>query len=109
MFLVEVIVAPSSHQSLTTFFSVWDDPYLWRMCSDQIIRHCVHELEIPSILHFCHTLAYGGHFGPQRTARKVLDAGFYWPTLFHDSYTYCKNCEQCQKTGTISRKNEIPQ
>ncbi|XP_027356740.1 uncharacterized protein LOC113866049 [Abrus precatorius] len=54
-------------------YYVWDDPYLWRMCSDQIIRRCVHELEIPSILHFCHTLACGGHIGSQRTARKIFD------------------------------------
>ena len=90
-------------------YYMWDDPYLWRMCSDQVIRRCVHESEMPSILQFCHTLACGGHFGPQRTARKILDAGFYWPTLFRDAYTYCKNCEQCQKTGSISRRNEMPQ
>ncbi|XP_027351173.1 uncharacterized protein LOC113862282 [Abrus precatorius] len=90
-------------------YYVWDDPYLWRMCSDQVIRRCVHELEIPSILQFCHTLAYEGHFGPQRTARKVLDSGFYWPTLFRDAYTFCKSCAQCQKIGSISRRNEMPQ
>ena len=27
----------------------------------------------------------GGHFGPQRTASKVLEAGFYWPTIFQDA------------------------
>ncbi|XP_070677011.1 uncharacterized protein [Malus domestica] len=37
---------------------VWDDPYLWKYCSDQIIRRCVHDSEIQSILHFCHTYAF---------------------------------------------------
>ena len=69
----------------------------------------MHELEIPSILHFCHTLACGGYFGQQHTVRKVLHFGFYWPTLFRDAYTYCKNCEQCQKTGSISHRNEMSQ
>ena len=44
-------------------YYAWDDPYLWCMCSDQVIRHCVHEHEIPSILQFCHTLTCSGHFG----------------------------------------------
>nr|URM60731.1 ZF-HD family protein [Gymnema sylvestre] len=90
-------------------YYVWDDPYLWRICSDQIIRRCIPDYEFSSVLRFCHTLACGGHFGPQRTARKVLDSGLYWPTLFRDAYDYCKSCERCQHTGNISRRNEMPQ
>ena len=78
-------------------YYVWDDPYLWKHCSDQIIRRCVSQQEIPSILKFCHSYACGGHFGPKRTARKVLECGLFWPTLFRDSYMFCKACEQCQK------------
>ncbi|XP_070676276.1 uncharacterized protein, partial [Malus domestica] len=37
---------------------VWDDPYLWKYCSDQIIRRCVHDSEIQSILNFCHSYAF---------------------------------------------------
>ncbi|PIN01467.1 DNA-directed DNA polymerase [Handroanthus impetiginosus] len=54
-------------------YYVWDDPYLWKHCSDQIIRRCVSESEIPLILSFCHSYACGGHFGPKRTARKILE------------------------------------
>ncbi|KAH9751265.1 hypothetical protein KPL71_014224 [Citrus sinensis] len=43
-------------------YYVWDDPYLWKHCSDQVIRRCVSEFEIPSILQFCHSYACGGHF-----------------------------------------------
>ena len=62
-----------------------------------------------SILRFCHNYACGGHFGPKRTARKVLDSELYWATLFRDAYLFCKNCERCQQTGTLSRRNEMPQ
>ena len=24
-------------------FYVWDDPYLWKYCPDQILRRCVHD------------------------------------------------------------------
>ncbi|XP_042038334.1 uncharacterized protein LOC121784238 [Salvia splendens] len=67
----------------------WDDSYLWRMGSDQVIRRCIPEWEHRDVLDHCHALACGGHFGPRKTARKVLDSGFYWPTLNKDAYDYC--------------------
>ncbi|KAL1544414.1 hypothetical protein AAHA92_21269 [Salvia divinorum] len=57
----------------------WDDPYLWRVGADQVIRRCIPEWEQKEVLTHCHSLACGGHFGPRKTARKVLDSGFYWP------------------------------
>ena len=74
-------------------YYAWDDPYLYKYYADQIIRRCVPNDETPSILTLCHAYAWGGHFGPKRMARKVLDSGFYWPTLFHDAYIFCKNYE----------------
>ena len=43
-------------------YYVWDEPYLWKYCSDGIIRRCILESEIPSVLEFCHSYACGGHF-----------------------------------------------
>lgn len=87
----------------------WDEPYLWKIGADQIIRRCAPESEQKSILEHCHTLACGGHFGAKRTARKVLDSGFFWPSLQRDSYEFCKSCHRCQMTGNISRRDEMPQ
>ncbi|XP_062113938.1 uncharacterized protein LOC133824940 [Humulus lupulus] len=75
---------------------IWDEPYHWKHCTDQIIRRCVPESEFCSILAFCHAYSCGGHFGPKRTARKIFDSNFYWPTIFKDSYAYCK-CDRCQR------------
>ncbi|CAN6725367.1 unnamed protein product [Malus baccata var. baccata] len=90
-------------------FYVWDDPYLWKFCPDQIIRRCVHDSECHSILSFCHTYACGGHFGTQRTALKVLQCGFYWPSIFKDAKTFCLTCDKCQRMGGISAKDQMPQ
>ncbi|CAN6554924.1 unnamed protein product [Malus baccata var. baccata] len=90
-------------------FYVWDDPYLWKFCPDQIIRRCVHDSECHSILSFCHTYACGGHFGTQRTALKVLQCGFYWPSIFKDAKTFCLTCDKCQRIGGISAKDQMPQ
>ncbi|CAN6547384.1 unnamed protein product [Malus baccata var. baccata] len=90
-------------------FYVWDDPYLWKFCPDQVVRRCVNESEFQSILTFCHSYACGGHFGTQRTALKVLECGFYWPTIFRDARTFCLTCDRCQRMGNISAKDQMPQ
>ena len=50
-----------------------------------------------------------GHFGAVRTAQKVLQSGLYWPGLFQDAQKYVRQCDRCQRTGTISKRDEMPQ
>ncbi|CAL9012107.1 unnamed protein product, partial [Prunus brigantina] len=100
-------------QERKKFFSMvkhymWDEPYLFKYCPDQIIRRCVPESEQQSILTFSHALACGGHFSAKKTALKVLQSGFFWPTLFKDAFDFCSKCDRCQKMGNISRRNEMP-
>lgn len=90
-------------------FYVWDDPYLWKHCTDQVIRRCLLDNEVQSVFSFCHSHACGGHFGAHKTARTVFDAGFYWLHIFRDAYAFCKSCDRCQRVETISRRNEMPQ
>ncbi|KAL1564725.1 hypothetical protein AAHA92_07031 [Salvia divinorum] len=87
----------------------WDDPYLWKIGADQVIRRCIPDWEIEDVLTHCHSLACGGHFGPKKAARKVLDSGFYWPSLHKDAYEFCRSCKRCQLTGGISTRDEMPQ
>ena len=86
----------------------WEDPLLYKVCADNMIRKCVPQEEVVSILNSCHSSPYRGHFGPTRTAAKVLQSGFYWPSLFKDCYTFVKSCDRCQRTGNISRQHELP-
>ena len=44
--------------------------------------------EIQSVISFCHEQACGGHFSVKKIATKILQSGFYWPTLFHDAYVF---------------------
>ena len=86
----------------------FDDPYLFKYCPDQIIRRCIPEDDYLSVISFCHDHACGGHFSSKKTAAKVLQCGFYWPTLFKDCHTFCLHCERCQKLGRITRRNMMP-
>ncbi|XP_034218971.1 LOW QUALITY PROTEIN: uncharacterized protein LOC117630344 [Prunus dulcis] len=86
----------------------WDDPYLFKHCPDQVIRRCVPEGDFKSILEFCHSHACGGHFGAKKTASKVLQSGFFWPTLFKDAYVFCASCDRCQRMGNLHARNQMP-
>ncbi|GKE85351.1 reverse transcriptase domain-containing protein, partial [Tanacetum coccineum] len=87
----------------------WDDPYLFRICADQIIRRCVHGQEAFEILKACHEGPTGGHHSANLTARKVFDAGFFWPTIYRDAHSMIKSCDTCQRQGKISQRDEMPQ
>ncbi|XP_052723773.1 transposon Ty3-G Gag-Pol polyprotein [Vigna angularis] len=64
--------------------------------------------EVEGILWHCHDSPYGGHFSGERTTAKVLQSGFDWPTLFKDAHNHARNCDKCQRTGTISTHHEMP-
>ncbi|KAG9444739.1 hypothetical protein H6P81_016079 [Aristolochia fimbriata] len=86
----------------------WEDPYLYKVCPDQVVRRCVPETEFESILKHCHDGEVGGHFSSNRTTAKVMQAGFYWPTLYQDAKRYVSTCDRCQRTGNVSRRDEMP-
>ncbi|GJS70387.1 reverse transcriptase domain-containing protein [Tanacetum coccineum] len=85
-----VVKGMSSQQKKKFFKDVkhyfWDDPYLFRICADQMIRRCVHGQEAVDILTACHNRPTGGHHGANYTAKKVFDSGFYWPTIYRDAH-----------------------
>ncbi|KAL4334445.1 hypothetical protein GQ457_07G008210 [Hibiscus cannabinus] len=72
-----------------------------------MLRRCVPEEEQKDIMYHCHAASCGGHFGGNRTTAKILQSGFYWSTLFKDAHTFAKECDQCQRTGNISRRNKM--
>nr|GFB40956.1 reverse transcriptase domain-containing protein [Tanacetum cinerariifolium] len=67
------IVKGMSSQQKNKFFKdvkhyFWDDPNLFKICADQIIRRCVSGQEAVDILKACHSGSTGGHHGPNYTA-----------------------------------------
>nr|GEY44050.1 reverse transcriptase domain-containing protein [Tanacetum cinerariifolium] len=69
------IVKGMSTQQKNKFFKdlkhyFWDDPFLFKICADQVIRQCVHGKEALDILEACHNGRTGGHHGANLTAKK---------------------------------------
>nr|GEW75498.1 DNA-directed DNA polymerase [Tanacetum cinerariifolium] len=108
------IVKGMSSQQKNKFFKdvkhyFWDDPFLFKICTDQVIWRCVHGKEALDILEACHNGPTGGHHGANLTAKKVFDAGFFWLTIYKEAHEFVKNCDSCQRQGKISQRDEMPQ
>ncbi|GJV28714.1 reverse transcriptase domain-containing protein [Tanacetum coccineum] len=108
------VVKGMSTQQKNKFFKdvkhyFWDDPFLFKICADQVIRRCVHGNEALEILSACHNGPTGGHHGANLTAKKIFDSGFFWPTIYKDAHEFVKNCDSCQRQGKTSQRDEMPQ
>nr|GFA57126.1 reverse transcriptase domain-containing protein [Tanacetum cinerariifolium] len=73
------IVKGMTSQQKNKFFKdvkhyFWDDPFLFKICADQVIRRCVHGKKALDILVACHNGPTGGHHGVNLTAKKIFDA-----------------------------------
>eukprot|EP00253_Pinus_taeda_P014627 PITA_14627 len=86
----------------------WIGGNLFKLNPDQILRHCVREEEVFDILLTCHNGPCGGHFAAKRTTFKILQAGYYWPTLHQDVRRYISQCDRCQRMGKPTPRDEIP-
>nr|GEV61898.1 reverse transcriptase domain-containing protein [Tanacetum cinerariifolium] len=50
----------------------------------------------------------GGHHDANLTAKKVFDAGLFWPTIYKDAHDLVKSFDSCQHQGKISQRDEMP-
>ena len=81
---------------------------LYKRCADGLIRRYNPQDEVQDVLKHCYSLDVGGHFGASKTASKVLQSDFWWPTLFKNVREFLLICDRCQRMGNISKKHEMP-
>jgi hypothetical protein len=73
-FMVAGYVRPGADKKKLIYESrhrLWDEPYLFRVCSDGLLRRCVPAKEGMKIIDKCHSSSYGGHYGAFRTHAKI--------------------------------------
>jgi hypothetical protein len=73
-FLVAGYVPPGENKRRLIYESrlhIWDPPYLFKVCSDNLLRRCVPVEEGIQIIERCHSSPYGGHYGAFRTHTKI--------------------------------------
>ncbi|PHU15956.1 hypothetical protein BC332_17161 [Capsicum chinense] len=79
-------------------------------CENQVADYLstLEKVEVSSILEANHASQVGGHHAGDRKAKKVLQTGYYWPSLFKDAYNFLRRCDQCQQQGSILKHHEMP-
>ncbi|XP_076932221.1 uncharacterized protein LOC143597671 [Bidens hawaiensis] len=75
---------------------IWDEPDLFKIGADQVVRRCVPENEVKEILKHAHSSACGGHFGGSKMGFKWVEAV---ATRTNDHSVSCK----CVQSNIFSR------
>jgi len=44
----------------------------------------------------------------KRTTHKILQVGFYWPTLFKLANAHVRRCDSCERFGGNPRSHDMP-
>src|SRR3954462_1927399 len=113
-FLGSDILPPRvTHLQRQAFFEdlrlyAWEVPFLYYRCLDGMFRRCAMEFQISRILEHCHVLQADEHHGAVRTAARVLQSGYCWPTLNEDAQNFVSNCQKCQESGMLERRPMKP-
>jgi hypothetical protein len=50
----------------------------------------------------------GGHFSAKDTSFKIIRNGYYWPSIFYDSYKFARSYDKCQKFVGKERLSAMP-
>ena len=70
--------------------------YLYWKDRGGILLNCLSKEEAKKKIKEFHSEDCGGHLYWKTTNHKILRAGFYWPTLFADTYKQVSTCHKCQ-------------
>ncbi|XP_015955678.1 uncharacterized protein LOC107480072 [Arachis duranensis] len=65
---------------------------LFRKGFNQPLLKCLHPDQTDYVLREVHEGCYGHHIGGKALARKLIRAGYYWPSMMADSKEFVKKC-----------------
>jgi hypothetical protein len=110
-FMVTGYVPPRADKRKLIYESrhhIWDEPYLFRVCLDRLLRRCVPTEEGIKIIERYHSSPYGGHYGTFRTHAKIWQSGFFWLTMYEDTKDSIRRCGACQRHENINTRDAMP-
>ena len=88
-------------------FYIWDELFLFKQGVEWVVKRCIPEVEVHKVLESFHASPFGGYHTGEHTSHKVLQSGFFCPSLFKDSIAFLKGRYKCIILGMISRRNEM--
>lgn len=81
---------------------------LLRKHHNGVLLGCLEAQDSEKVLRNLHDGPVKGHFTGDTTMHKVMQAGFYWPTLFKYDHAYAHKCLVCQKSVGQGKKSVAP-
>ena len=75
---------------------------------DGVFLRCFPTKKVHEILKEMHEVACGGYFSPRVTTHHIIRVGYYWPTIFKDSYALIRNFPTCQNFLGRMKRASIP-
>ena len=81
---------------------------LFRRNCDGVLLRCLHVEKTREILKEMHEGVCGGHFRPKVTPHCIIRVGYYWSTIFKDSYSFIRKCPACQKIYGRMKRATMP-
>ncbi|GKD45891.1 putative nucleotidyltransferase, ribonuclease H [Tanacetum coccineum] len=72
-----LMILKAEYNNDESWYADYDEPYAFKLCSDNVMRRYIDGDEILEILGHCHSGPTGGHHSASITGRKVYKSGFY--------------------------------
>ena len=74
---------------------------LYKRGFSQPCLRCVEEEETKYVLEEVHGGICGDHMGAKSIVRKIMRAGYFWPTMQQDTVDFVKKCDSCQRYRNV--------
>jgi hypothetical protein len=69
---------------------------MYKVGQDNIMCRCLTTLETHIVLKELHEgMAKKKHFATNITIKKILDVGYWWPTLLKNTHEFYRSCDNC--------------
>jgi hypothetical protein len=80
---------------------------LYKMGQDNKLPRCLTITEAQMVMKKLHERPSWRHFAIEITQRKILDAGYWWPTMYRDVHDYCRSYDACQRIGGLATQSLV--
>ncbi|KAH9293759.1 hypothetical protein KI387_041035, partial [Taxus chinensis] len=85
--------AKRRHFRLQAIPYVFIDGVLFKRDINGVLLRCIGTDQVERVLQEFHVEAAGGHFALRVITLKIMKAGYYWPRVFSDCFTWIKRCK----------------
>ena len=63
---------------------------------------CLDKLEAEYVMKEVHEGICGNHSGARSLVHKLVQVGYYWPTMQKDAVSYTRACDKCQRLENLT-------